>query len=98
MCSKSNKTPLRGHALIRYKESLRLTDVQRDIIVGTLLGDASMQAMKGNQQSNLKFEQRSIEAVDYINHLHETFEDWVGTPPKIRCIRGGGAKDRSKSV
>jgi hypothetical protein len=93
MCKSTKKRILRGHALNRYKESLKLTDVQRDIIIGTLLGDASMQAMKGNQQSNLKFEQR-IASVDYINHLHKTFEDWVGTPQKIRQIRGGGAKDR----
>ena len=90
MCKSTQKRILRGHALNRYKESLKLTDVQRDIIIGTLLGDASMQAMKGNQQSNLKFEKGA--SVSYINHLHKTFEDWVGTPPKIRHIRG--AKDR----
>jgi len=63
--------------LFLYKETLSklgLTQTQKDILVGTLLGDASMQAMKGDQQSNVKFEQ-VIRQQDYINHLYEHFVD-----------------------
>jgi hypothetical protein len=87
------KRNLRGHALLEYKKKLKLTDIQRDILVGTLLGDASMQAMKGNQEFNVKFEQK-IKQADYINHLYEKLQDWVGTPPQIRNITGGNAKNR----
>ena len=39
----------------------------------------------------MKFEQK-LEV--YIAHLYEIFKDWVGTPPRIRNISGGGAKNR----
>jgi hypothetical protein len=68
---------LKGNDLVLYKETLSklgLTQIQKDILVGTLLGDASMQAMKGDQQSNVKFEQ-VIRQQDYINHLYEHFVD-----------------------
>lgn len=90
------KRNLKGSALTLYKQGLSkkgLSVIQREILIGTLLGDASMQAMKGDQQSNVKFEQK-IGQLAYINHLYEIFEDWVGTPPTIRNIKGGGAKDR----
>lgn len=85
---------LRGSLLTSYKETLTsLNDIQRDVLIGTLLGDASMQAMKGDQESNVKFEQK-IAQMDYVNHLYEIFQDFVGTPPQVRNITGGGAKDR----
>nr|BBH42947.1 LAGLIDADG homing endonuclease [Marophrys sp. SRT127] len=90
------KKNLRGHALQKHKEKLQsigFSQEQKDILIGTLLGDASMQAMKGNQMSNVKFEQK-IEQTDYVNHLYEHFQDWVGTPPSIRYISGGNAADR----
>ena len=88
-----SKRNLRGLALINYKKNLELTDRQREILIGTLLGDASMQAMRGNQESNVKFEQK-IAQKDYIDHLYKEFQEWVGTPPKIRDIKGGLARDR----
>lgn len=87
---------LRGTALTLYKETLSkqgLSQIQKDILIGTLLGDASMQAMKGNQEFNVKFEQVTRQ-IDYINHLYEHFHDWVGTPPQVRNIKGGNAADR----
>lgn len=87
------KNNLMGFALEEYKTRLVLTEIQKDILVGTLLGDASMQAMKLNQLSNVKFEQKFAQK-DYVDHLYEHFSDWVGTPPQIRSIKGGGAKDR----
>lgn len=90
---------LKGKQLILYKENLSkqgLNQIQKDILVGTLLGDASMQAVKANEQSNVKFEQVDRQQ-DYINHLYEQFVDWVGTPPQIRNIQGGGAANR-KSI
>jgi hypothetical protein len=69
---KANK---KGCVLRDYKKELSkkgLTQEQKDILIGTLLGDASMQAMKENQNSNIKFEQ-SISKETYINHIYEIF-------------------------
>jgi len=71
------KKNLKGNQLSLYKETLSkqgLNQLQKDILVGTLLGDASMQAMKENQQPNVKFEQVDRQQ-DYINHLYEQFVD-----------------------
>lgn len=84
---------LRGKALIEYKKSLKLNDLQREILVGTLLGDASIPSREGKAAYLVKFEQQ-IARKEYIHHLYTIFEPFVGTPPKIRNIVGGGAKDR----
>ena len=76
MISYQAKT-FKGKELVLYKETLSkqgFNQIQKDILIGTLLGDASMQAMKGNQQSNVKFEQ-VIRQQAYINHLYEHFVD-----------------------
>jgi hypothetical protein len=93
---KQLKRNLKGRALIDYKKTLSkkgLTQEQKDIIIGTLLGDASMQATKRTQNSNIKFEQ-GMKQEAYIQHLYVIFSEWVGTPPLIRHITGGGAADR----
>ena len=87
----NNSRNLRGKALIKYKKSLKLTDLQREVLVGTLLGDATMPCKRDKPTYHIKFEQQKRE---YIQHLYEIFEPFVGTPPKIRNITGGGAKNR----
>ena len=81
-----------GRALEYYKKTLKLTDLQRDIIIGTLLGDSSIAKQK-TKSYNIKVEQK-LENKEYIIHLFFIFKDWCGTEPKIRKIKGGNAKDR----
>lgn len=84
---------LRGKALIEYKSSLKLTTLQREVLVGTLLGDASIPLKLRKPTYQVKFEQQ-IDKQEYVQHLYQIFEPLVGTPPKIRNIKGGGARDR----
>lgn len=72
--------------LIAYKKTLSLTEIQREVLVGTLLGDATIPAQKGNASHNVKLEQKASKK-EYIDHL-------FGTPPVNRNITGGGAQDR----
>lgn len=83
---------LRGIQLIEYKKTLQLTTIQKEILVGTLLGDATISKSK-SIALNVKFEQK-LANKEYVNHLYEIFEPYVGTPPRVRHITGGGAKDR----
>lgn len=76
---------LRGKALEVYKESLKLTDVQREIIIGTLLGDSTMGLHKGKPFYGLKFEQ-SVLRENYIKHLAHEFQDFCGSFPQKRWI------------
>lgn len=75
-----------------YKKNLKLSDVQREILVGTLLGDATMPKKTKNKQGffnpYVKFEQK-LKSREYVEHLHGVFSDWVGTAPKIRGIDYG---------
>lgn len=90
------KANLKGNVLINYKQELQkkgFSQEQKDIIVGTLLGDASMQVTNSNENSNLKWEQ-CISKETYINHIYEQFHEWVGMPPVIRNIIGGNAQPR----
>lgn len=87
---------LRGIRLIEYKKTLKLNTIQKEILVGTLLGDSTIAKSKGIAL-NVKFEQKLANR-EYLNHLYHIFEPYVGTPPKVRNItdnllRGGG-KDR----
>ena len=84
---------MKGKNLELYKQTLSLSDLQREILVGTLLGDATIPKQLGLRKHNVKFEQK-IGNKDYIVHLYEIFKDFVGTEPTIRNIRGGGAVDR----
>lgn len=71
--------------LITYKKSINLTSIQKEIIVGTLLGDASMSSMKGTPVYAIKFEQ-SIKNINYINHLFKVFEAFCTSSPAKRYI------------
>lgn len=76
---------LRGNALKKYKEELKLTPDQRSIIVGTLLGDATMRLSGGRPVYSIKFEQ-GIQHKQYVEHLFEVFEAFCGTRPKDRFV------------
>lgn len=77
------KRNLKGLALEHYKQSLKLNDEQREVLIGTLLGDASMSLRKGKPHYSVKFEQHSNKQ-SYVNHLYEIFEPFVGVPPSPR--------------
>lgn len=80
---------LRGKLLIQYKNSLKLTSIQKEILVGTLLGDACISCSKRPHPTyNIKFEQ-TYSKVEYINHLYNIFEPFVGTSPQIRNMADG---------
>nr|YP_665643.1 putative site-specific DNA endonuclease [Nephroselmis olivacea]AAF03170.1 putative site-specific DNA endonuclease [Nephroselmis olivacea] len=89
----SQKTMSRSE-LDLYKKSLVLNDIQRECIIGTLLGDASiMKPLKNHYNPNIKWEQ-GIQNRQYIDHIYEIMHPWVGSPPVIRNIQGGGVLDR----
>ncbi len=82
-----------GLALIAYKKSLKLTCEQKDVLVGTLLGGASIACKKGKPVC-VKFEQKAT-GEKYIVNLFMIFEPYVGTPPTYRTIENAYDKTRS---
>ena len=80
---------LKGKELNFYKKELKLNDFQRDILIGTLLGDASMELRLGKPVYAIKFEQACNNEI-YINHLYEILEPFVGMVPVKREIKQKG--------
>jgi hypothetical protein len=77
------KKELTGSTLAKYKATLSLTEEQKDVIIGTLLGDSTMGLRDQQRLYSLKFEQKG-KNVNYMNHLYEIMEPYVGTPPQYR--------------
>lgn len=72
---------MRSRAIEAYKTTLRLSDVQREILVGILLGDACLETQNAGRSYRLKVEQ-GIAHADYVQHLYSVLRDWVLSPPR----------------
>ena len=84
--------------LRRYKETLKLTKTQREVIVGLLLGDGSMQTQNNGRTYRLIHVQGGRKGGVYTDHLFEVFGPWLLTPPKLSPQRsGGGNFERGES-
>lgn len=65
------------------KKSLKLSERQRDILVGILLGDGHLETKNNGRTYRLKIEHTSKQSA-YVNWLYNEFKQWVNTPPKTR--------------
>ena len=70
-------------AIKEYKRGLKLSQEQREILVGLLLGDAHLETQNQGKTYRLKIEQ-SLKHQDYVQHLYEVFEPWVLTSPQLK--------------
>ena len=64
-----------------YKQHLKLTRTQREVLVGLLLGDGHLETQNGGRTYRLKIEQCDQHR-SYVWHLYELFNAWVRTPPQ----------------
>ncbi len=65
--------------LNEYKNNLKLTEEQLDVLIGGLLGDLNLR--KIGKYSRLVIEQKNKE---YLFHLYEVFKNFIRTEPKER--------------
>jgi len=63
------------------KLHLKLTNFQREILVGIILGDAHLETRNHGATYRVKFEY-SAKHREYVEHLYEIFKEWVLTPPQ----------------
>ncbi len=66
-----------------YKKKLKLTDLQREILVGVLLGDACLETQNQGRTYRLKIE-HSMSQSAYVQHLYESFKAWALQEPKLK--------------
>ncbi len=74
---------MRSTEIESQKYLLKLTEKQRSILVGTLLGDGHMETQNNGQTYRLKIE-HSIKQAAYVDWLYEQFKNWVRTLPQSK--------------
>jgi LAGLIDADG DNA endonuclease family protein len=74
---------VRSRAIETYKTTLSLSGVQREMLVGILLGDACLETQNAGRTYRLKIEQGAAHA-DYVQHLYEVLREWVLSPPRSK--------------
>lgn len=67
---------------IKIKDSLHLTPFQRAVLVGSILGDGTLQVGKRGVNANFKVE-HGLSQKDYVWWKYKIFRQWVFTEPKI---------------
>lgn len=75
------KRPSRAE-LVAIRNRLKLTRVQRDVLVGLLLGDGHLQTQDGGGTYRLVYSQGGGRKLAYLNHVHHLFTEWALTPPR----------------
>jgi LAGLIDADG DNA endonuclease family len=55
---------------------MTLTNIQREMIVGCVLGDLHIEQSPNGQTARLVFE-HSTKQENYVFHLYHMFKDWV---------------------
>jgi len=65
------------------KSKLTLSEVQREILVGLLLGDAQLETQNGGRTYRLKLEYSAKHRL-YADHLYACFQEWILTPPQVK--------------
>ena len=82
-----------GNPLHKYKQTITLNQIQKEVFVGTLLSNASMPLNRSKARAarwkpllSVKFVQ-TIARAEYIQHLSSVFYDFVSTPPRGRSPR-----------
>lgn len=81
---------MRSRIIEEYKKSLVLTPIQREIIVGLLLGDGHLETANGRTY-RLKVE-HGIAQKEYVDWLYQKLSDWVPQPPKARIKNSFGKR------
>ena len=89
LCGRELVAYLWSEAKGKGKNTLKLTQQQKDILVGSLLGDGFIVFHKTTSQPTYGFcFAQTWYAADYVENMYQIFKPFVGTPPKINLIGG----------
>ena len=74
---------MRSKAIEAHKATLELTPIQREVVVGVLLGDACLESRDRGRTFRLKVEQSAFHEA-YVRHLRSELGTWVLSGPRRR--------------
>ncbi len=80
--------------LEEYKRNLHLTGFQKEILIGSMLGDGHLSLMPNGKSARLMIEQ-SYGHKDYVEWLWNIFRFWTNKPPR-KVIRKSWNKKYAK--
>src|SRR3989344_1261474 len=72
---------MRSRIIEEYKNKLSLTDRQKEILIGAILGYAHLEKLYTPKLSRLKIE-HSYKQKEYVDWFQNEFKNWVLTKPK----------------
>ena len=75
-------------------KKLKLNKVQKEILVGILLGDGCLETRNGGRTYRLKIEQ-SLKHKPYVEHLFKVFNDFVSGNLRERTVISKGCKSQN---
>ena len=81
---------------IPIKNSLVLSEKQRDLIIGSLLGDGTMRLGKGAQNVNFKVD-HGLAQKEYVQWKYQILKPFVFTQPKLSYRKDSDGKPYEKS-
>lgn len=74
---------MRSNEIENYKKTLKLSELQRQVLVGTLLGDGCLETQNQGRTYRLKIE-HSFSQKSYVDWKYEIFKNWVLTEPIVK--------------
>jgi len=74
---------MRSTTIQELASRLKLSQTQRDLLVGTLLGDGHLETQNHGRTYRLKIE-HTIKQMVYVQWFYQMFHEWVRTPPRAR--------------
>lgn len=80
---------MRSKKIEDLKKNLKLSEYQREIVIGLLLGDGHLETQNDGRTYRLKIE-HTFWQKEYTDWLYRVFERWVLTPPqeKRQIVKG----------
>ena len=88
---------MRSNEIEKHKSTLKLTDEQKEVLIGILLGDATLETQNGGRTYRMKIE-HSAKQRAYAEHLYKLFSDWARTKPWERKVTLNNGKTYTNIV
>jgi len=82
---------MHSNKIERYKQALKLSNLQKEVLVGTLLGDGCLETQNDGRTFRLKVE-HSLQQKEYVDWKYKVFKDWILTEPKVRKYSAYGSE------
>ena len=76
---------MRSNEIEIYKTQLRLSPEQSEVLIGILLGDATLETQNKGRTYRIKIEHGLAQRA-YTEHLYNIFRHWVTSPPRLRRL------------